>query len=290
MKNRNWIWILLIAASVAAFFGYCSVDAMRTDTRPPEIRMDGAVPEVSVGDPRQLLTQGVSAEDQEDGDVTDSLVVENITMLRQDGTVQVTYAAFDRAGNVAKAQREMRYTDYQSPRFTLREPMIYRLGTNFDILSSIGAEDVLDGDIQHRVRATMLGETSLSQTGTHVVQFQVTNSLGDTRTQNLPVEVIAENPYEAALTLTQYLVYLKPGDVFVPNAYLNSFTRQGRTMDLTSGLPNHYSLETKGQVQTQNPGTYSVEFNVTYTDVHETNPALNREYTAHSKLIVIVEG
>ena len=61
-------------------------------------------------------------------------------------------------------------------------------------------------------------------------------------------------------------------------------------MDLTGGLPARYVLQTKGQVQTQNPGIYSVDFTVTYTEVNEKNPAASREYVAHSKQIVIVEG
>ena len=130
----------------------------------------------------------------------------------------------------------------------------------------------------------------LSQTGTHVVRFQVTNSLGDTHTQNLPVEIIEEDLYDADMELTSYLVYMPRGSTYNPESYLESFTRQGRRMDLTGGLPARYVLQTKGQVQTQNPGIYSVDFTVTYTEVNEKNPAASREYVAHSKQIVIVEG
>jgi len=290
MKKRNWFWIAMILLALGAFFGYRALDAMRADTRPPEIRMDGTVPEISVKDPKSAMTVGVSATDWENGDVTDSLVVENITLVNSDGTVSVSYAAFDDAGNVAKGQREMKYTDYRSPRFTLKQPLIYMQNQSFDVLANIGAEDLLDGDIQHRVRATVLGDGNLSQVGTHVVHFQVTNSLGDIYTQNLPVEIIAEDPYDADLELTSYLVYLPRGSAFTPEIYLKNFVRQGRLMDLTRGLPARYTLQTKGQVQTQNPGTYSVEFTVTYTEVNERNPAATREYVAHSKQIVIVEG
>ncbi len=290
MKKRNWIWILLILLTLGVFFGYRALDAIRTDKRPPEIRMDGTVPEISVKDPKSAMTVGITATDWESGDVTDSLVVENITLLNSDGTVSVSYAAFDAAGNVAKGQREMKFRDYRSPRFTLKQPLIYRQGQSFDVLANIGAEDLLDGDIQHRVRATILGDGNLSQTGTHVVRFQVTNSLGDTHTQNLPVEIVEEDLYDADMELTSYLVYMPRGSTYNPESYLESFTRQGRRMDLTGGLPARYVLQIKGQVQTQNPGIYSVDFTVTYTEVNEKNPAASREYVAHSKQIVIVEG
>lgn len=290
MKKRNWIWILLILLALGAFFGYRTMVAMGTDSQPPEIRMDGSVPEVSVKDPKSALAAGMTAVDREDGDVTDSIVVENITMVSPDGTVSVSYAAFDAAGNVSRAQREAKYSDYRSPRFTLKQPLVYRQNQSFDVLGNIGAEDVIDGDIQHRVRATMLGEGNLTQVGTHVIRFQVTNSLGDTHTQNLTVEVIAEDIYNADMELTSYMVYLPRGSAFNPESYLKSFTRQGRLMDLTSGLPARYTLQTKGTVQTQSPGTYSVEYIVTYTEVNENNPSITREYVARSKQIVIVEG
>jgi hypothetical protein len=290
MKKRNWICIVLILLSLAAFFSYRMMAAMGNDSRPPEIRMDGSVPEISVKDPKSALTEGITAIDREDGDVTDSLVVENITMVRNDGTVSVSYAAFDAAGNVTRAQREAKYTDYRSPRFSLRQPMIYMQGQNFDVLSNIRATDLLDGDIQHRVRATMLGEGDLSQAGTHVIRFQVTNSLGDTHTQHLPVDVITEDLYDADMELTDYLIYLPRGSAYDPEHYLQSFTRQGRLMDLTGGLPARYVLQTKGQVQTQNPGVYTIEYIVTYTEVNENNSSISGEYVARSKQIVIVEG
>lgn len=290
MKKGNWFWILVIIATVAVFAGYCSLDAMRTDTKEPEIHMGSDVIEVSVADDKRALLQGITADDNRDGDVTDSLVVESITMLESSGTVNVTYAAFDAAGNVARAERKAVYTDYVSPRFTLDKPLVYTQGASFDVLSNIGATDVFDGDIQHRVRATVLGEESLSTAGTHVVQFQVTNSLGDTQTKSFPVEVMAGDPYDADMKLKQYIVYLDVGSAFNPATYLDSFTYQRSNVELSGVVPAGFDLETKGVVQTQNPGTYTVSYTLTYTEVNENNPANSREYTAYSKLIVIVEG
>lgn len=290
MKNRNWFWILVIIVTVAAFLGYCSLDAMRTDTKAPEIKLASDMLEVSVEDPKSALLQGVSAADNKDGDVTDSLVVENITMLDSTGTVTVSYAAFDAAGNVARAERKAVYTDYVSPRFTLSKPLIYTQGTSFDVLGNIGATDVFDGDIQHRVRATILGEESISQAGTHVVQFQVTNSLGDTHAKSFPVEVMTGDPYDADLELEQYIVYLPVGSVFNAASYLKSFSYQRSRVELSGVVPAGFDLETKGQVQTQNPGTYTVSYTLTYTEGDENNSANSREYTAYSKLIVVVEG
>ena len=42
----------------------------------------------------------MTAEDERDGDVTDSLVVQEISGFNEDGTRTVTFAAVDRSGNV----------------------------------------------------------------------------------------------------------------------------------------------------------------------------------------------
>ena len=215
-------------------------------------------------------------------------VCQNLT--DSDGSISVSYAAFDSAGNVAKAKREGRYTDYERPRFTLNAPLVYTVDHSFDVLSNVGAVDAIDGDIQHRVRATTKGTSSIMALGSHMVQFQVTNSLGDTVSETFPVEVISSGIYNAALELTDYLVYLPKDAQFYPAQYLKSFTWLGEQDSLAGGLPTDYSMRTRGTVQTGYPGVYTVEYRVTFTDRDEKNPDFDRKYTGYSKLIVVVEG
>ena len=290
MKNKNWISVLLIIVCVVGYYGYRALDLARTDTKAPKIEINTERVEVSVLDPKSALLQGVTAMDNVDGDVTESVVVESISLLNRDGTISVSYAAFDSTGNVAKATREAKYTDYESPKLTLSGPLLYSYGSNFDVLSTVGATDMIDGDIQYRVRATALEEDSIAVLGTHQVRFQVNNSLGDTMALELPVEVYASDTYNAGLTLTEYLIYLPVGANFNPSSYLGDFTLRGETTNLRNGLPGNYTLRTKGEVQTQQPGVYCMEYRVTYTVRNETNPNLNQEYTGYSKLIVVVEG
>ena len=289
MKKMNWVLILLMLANLVVFFGYQALVRIRTDTTAPEIEISSQLLELSVQEPKTALLQGVSAKDNRDGDVTDSLVIESISMKDRDGTVTVGYAAFDKAGNVTKAEREVRYTDYKSPKFTVKGPLIYPYGTTFDVLSTVGAKDFLDGDIQHRVRASAMEEDTISGLGIHNVQFQVTNSLGDTVKLVLPVEVYSADEYNARMTLKEYLIYVSPGAVFVPEAYLDTFMVMGKEISLRAGLPEDYELDTTGQVMSQYPGVYPVEYRVTYTQRNRTNPELDQKYVAYSKLIVVVE-
>lgn len=290
MKKRNWLLLLLIALCLAAFFGYREYDQLHTDTRAPKIYLDEQPLEVSVADDRSALLTGVTASDNVDGDVTDSLVVESVNLLSSDGAISVGYAAFDSAGNVAKATREGRYVDYESPRFTLSAPLIYTLDRSFDVLGTVGAVDVIDGDIQHRVRATVKDGKAVTTLGSHRVQFQVTNSLGDTVSAIFPVEVLSPGVYNATLELTDYLIYLPKGSSFNAEDYLSSFTWLGEEYSLEGGLPEDYALRTRGTVRTGYPGVYAIEYRVTYTDRDEKNPDFDQKYTGYSKLIVVVEG
>lgn len=283
MKDKKWIYLMLIVLCIAVFFGYRSFDRVRTDSRAPEISVGTQQLQVSVHDPEELLLQGVTARDNRDADVTDSLVVENVRLLQADGTAVVTYAAFDRSGNVAKAQREILYTDYESPRFTLNRSLTFAHGTGFDIMDVVGARDLLDGDISHRVRATAMDDVAISNQGIHDVQFRVTNTLGQTVELTLPVEVYASGLYDARVTLTDYLVYLDAGAAFHPNQYLDSFALGSEKTELARGIPEELTVRITGEVDTGVPGVYPVAYKISM--IRGTNV-----FTGYAKLIVVVEG
>lgn len=283
MKKRDWISIVLIILCVAALLGYRAVARIRADLTPPVITVDDQLLEISVLEPRSVLLQGVSARDNVDGDVTSSLVVEGVRLVRTDGTASVTYAAFDKSGNVSKIQREVRFNDYESPKFALSQPLMFSQTSTYDVLSIITAEDMLDGDITHRIRATVLDEVPTGYAGTHDIQFRVTNSLGQMVELVLPVEIYTPSLFEGKLTLKEYLIYLKQGDYFNPKVYLDTFYLGRVEIDLKSGLPEQMKLNHSGKVETGVPGVYVIDYEVTYEQSSQV-------YTAYSRLIVVVEG
>ena len=290
MKKRTLILLMLIALCIAVFFGYRAFDRARTDSNPPVIHLEPQPPEISVNAPKGILLQDVTAVDDISGDVSDSVIVESIRLLSSDGKISVGYAAFDDAGNVAKTQREAHFNNYRSPRFTLNGPLLYPFGKSFDVLDNIGAKDFIDGDISHHVRAMLTEGTPVSTEGTHMIQFQVSNSMGDTTTEILPVEVYISDDYNAELTLKEYLVYLPINGIFNAKFYPDTFTFQRETNELGPILPNNYSLEISGDVDTHTPGIYTVTYTLTYTEKNEWTKEVIREFIGFSKLIVIVEG
>lgn len=285
MKRRTWMMLVLLVAVLAAFYGYRYRVQQHTDSNPPRIEMSEETLQLSVRDPEEALLQGVTASDREDGDVTASLIVEGIRLLDADGNATVGYAAFDRAGNVTKASRSVCFTDYESPRFSLSAPLLLHQSSNLDALNYIHATDLLDGDITHRIRATVLTENVISTVGEHLVEFRVTNSLGDTVKLELPLEVYAQT-YQATLNLTDYLIYLPVGADFDPVHYLSSYKERNETISLKDGIPGTLSVQTVGTVDTDTPGVYTIEYRLqTLAGENETV-----QTKACTKLIVVVEG
>lgn len=281
MIKNNWMTLAVLLLSILALIGYRVYEGLGTDTVAPEITVDTEVLEISAKDGKDVLLQGVTAIDDRDGDVTASLVVEGISQINDSHEVTVTYAAFDSSGNVAKTTRTVRYTDYVSPRFILDRPLVYASGVSFDILTAIRAEDVLEGDISHRIKATSLDETTVTTAGAHTIAFRVTNALGDTAELTLPVEVYTER-YNAQLTLTEYLVYVKAGEKFDYQNYLDTFVARDVVLELNGKIPSNVTIQTVGYVDEKVPGVYALSMTATQQQG-------NQDYVAYTRLIVVVE-
>ncbi len=283
MKKRKIILhILALVVAVASFFLFQAYTRVKTDTVPPKFTVDTAQIELSVSDPESMLLQGISAYDSRDGDVTHTILVESITAINEEHVAIVTYAAFDRSGNVGKIKRNVHYTDYHSPRITLSHPACFIASEAEKLMNYVGAEDVLEGDIGRRVRATIVSNTSIREEGVHKVRFSVTNSLGDTVQLEMPIQVYANGLYNAQLSLSEYIVYLPKGSSFSPNDYLMTFTYSGKNINLSRSLPMDVTVKCDNNVNTHTPGVYSVKYTVTFIDRNVT-------YTAYSNLIVVIE-
>lgn len=63
------------------------------------------------GDDEDVHFEGVKTEDNNDGNLTSSVVVESKTPLSADDQRIITYAVIDKKGNVGRAERKVSYTD-----------------------------------------------------------------------------------------------------------------------------------------------------------------------------------
>ena len=276
MKAKGRIALLaLVLVCCAAFAVYRIADARCADREAPQITMAQDELRLSVKDGTQKLLSGVTAHDAQDGDVTDLLVVESVRGIVADKRFTVTYAAFDAAGNVTKAQRTVYYEDYTSPCFTLTAPLIFREGA-VDVFAPLGADDVFDGSLKDRIKGTLVsGESQISQPGDYTVAFRVTNSLGDTAYLTAPVQVLPAGSSNAELTLTSYLVYLGKNEAFAPETYLDTLCAGGQTVSLDEG---NVPVQIESSVDMTKAGIYCVDYTAAYG-----------QYTAYTRLLVVVE-
>ena len=135
------------------------------------------------------MEKGITAYDEKDGDITDSLVIESVYDFLEKGRRLVSYAAFDRDGHVAKASRQLIYTDYHSPKISCAKPFSFPVGTQ-DILDSVYATDCIDGDISNKVEITGDSVFFLNIAGEYEIWLQVTNSCGDMVTVPVTLEMV----------------------------------------------------------------------------------------------------
>lgn len=283
MKRVTLLSLGVLVLAVALFSGYLLWVHNNIDTTGPVITVSEELLEISVKDSQEALMQGITAIDDRDGDVTARMLVESIYGITEDNITTVTYAAFDGAGNVSKLQRQVKYKDYTPPTFELYKDLCFAGGSGFDVLEYVGASDVIEGDIRRRVRATLISNTkNITNIGSHLVRFQVTNSLGDTVQADIPVEVYDPEWYTADIELKEYLVYLKVGDSFDPDAYLETFLVRGDEIDVSRQIPEDVYYNVDNKVSTRRPGVYTVTYNLT------TNINL-MSFSGQAVLVVIVE-
>ena len=125
MKKLRWFAITLFLLSVVLYALDQNQIRRKTDQTIPKISMDQDEIQVSVKDPEKVWKKGITAYDEKDGDITDSLVIESVSTFLEKGRRLVSYAAFDRDGHVAKASRQLIYTDYHSPKISCAKPFSF---------------------------------------------------------------------------------------------------------------------------------------------------------------------
>lgn len=278
-KTAKWILSVLLIICLVLFGLYYVKSQRSLDCTPPVISLEYKEISLSVWDEQDAYLNGVTAWDDVDGDVTELLVVEGVSAIDENDSVTITYAAFDRVGNVSKAQRTVRYTDYQRPRFALSKPLIFGSGYTVNLLNYIIASDPLDGDLSDRVKVALTGDASdMSEKGTHMVDLRVTNSMGDTARITVPVEICDYEEYNSSVILSDNLIYLKQGSVFAAENYLVELDVGTRKISLEQLIAEDADIDIRSNVDTNVLGTYHVDYTINYGSC-----------VGFTRLIVVVE-
>lgn len=105
--KRGLIAVMVIACLVLG--AVAVVIKLTDDNQPPEIQIQEGEVTYTEGDSYDGLLEGVTATDNRDGDVTDSLLVEDVYPAADGSAATVVYVARDSSNNITKATRTVGY-------------------------------------------------------------------------------------------------------------------------------------------------------------------------------------
>lgn len=115
--GRKVIGSVLIIISAACLV-LLIIGSLGKDKNAPEISFpEGTEITYAENEPESKLLKDVTAFDKEDGEVTDSLIIESIYDFNN-GTAKVVYAVRDKSGNITKAERIISYVKAEEPEIT----------------------------------------------------------------------------------------------------------------------------------------------------------------------------
>lgn len=254
MKVLRITTIILFAVTSCIFAWFYFDTQVNTDTTYPTLQIDEPLLEISIYDNEEVLLQGVTAYDTKDGDLTANVIVESISQFSEENTCTVTYAVADSDKHVAKSTRKIFYTDYTSPRFILKQPMIFSVGTTVDINNIVGAVDCIEGDISDRVIVSAT-DYQANSAGVFNLSLQATNSKGDIIYLDLDIYAEERNVRAPKIELTDYLIYVKTGEILDFKSYIESITSDYYEID-------EESIVITESYDAQTPGIYSVHYYV----------------------------
>lgn len=280
---------LFFVVSCVVFGIYMVKTKMVEDHTPPVITCEDDTIELSVSAEPSELLKGITAKDDRDGDITDSVLISSMSHFIGKGKRTVTYIVFDKANQAATLNRTVIYTDYTSPKIRLTKPLRYNSdqAMNANFMENLSAEDCLDGDISGQARMVKGDSYYTAEPGEYPVTLQVSNSAGDVR--SLPVSLVitdSKDHTEAAKCypmLSEYIVYTKVGQSVDAASYLTGLVRNGAELSFAedAGLLKAHAedVSISSNVDYENPGVYTIAYS--YTS--------EAGVTAVTKLYVVVE-
>lgn len=263
---------------IVCFIYTIYTDFVKLDDTVPQISADGDL-FVEVGAGEKELLEGVSAYDEEDGDLTNKIMLKNVSNVNRNGCCKAMYVVFDSNGNQAECYRNIMYSNYLIPQFKLRNSMVYNTSEKIDILENVESYDVFGDEISYRIR---LEETNVEvqKEGEYFIKVSVTDNMGGNAELEIPV--IVSDKYKNAKTpeieLNDYIVYTNVGAGLNLREYINSVTA---ALEISSGdVLTTEDVIVSGDVDYNTPGVYKVNYSVTDRVTDE---------TAVESLIVVVQ-
>ncbi len=290
MKILRLSGLIVFLFSFAVFTWFRISEVKSSDTTGPVFDCKADSLAVSVKTTEEDLLEGITAYDQKDGDVTDTIMIEKLSGFITAEKRKLTYAAYDSSNNVTKYERELTYTDYTPPRFSITKPFSFSVSGQDSITGYLTATDCIDGDLTDKITYEAPNEIMGQSVGTYEVKFFVTNSAGDTACLPVTVEyhyTDADNADRVPeIELSDYLIYIKTGTAFNPRSFLKGVKigakqysiQTNQSIPAADNVISQDRITVKSGVNQKEPGVYEVNYSMTEDGFQGT-----------TKLLVVVE-
>ena len=215
---------------------------------------------LTVGDEFDPLAD-VTAEDEEDGDITDKIeILNNEVDTTKPGKYEVTYKVTDSGGashvKTIKVTVNPKMEPLNAAPIIKAEDKTLTVGDAFDPMADVTATDAEDGNLTDKIEI-LNNEVDTTKPGKYEVTYKVTDSKGASYTKTITVTV---NPKMAVLnaipTIKAEDKILTVGDTFDPKADVTA--EDVEDGDLTDKIE-----VLKNEVDTTKAGKYEVTYKVT---------------------------
>lgn len=267
---RKWLISLMVVCSIVLAGGVAFL-YMTRDTKGPEISFEsGKNQQYEDGMSTEELLENVKAMDDKDGDVSDTLAVENIYTKGTDKVV-VVYVAKDNSNNVTKKEMTMSTEGTDTEEETEMS----------DIPTVSDGEETQESDGEG---ADQMSDTE--DTDTLTDDAQKTEGSDMTETPDVTPGLTEDNPEEEARkTQEDKITLLSPQ---APRFYLTTYYTEvavgtaidqlSFVKDIQDDVDERYELfkhiMIEGSVDTNTPGTYELTYYALDTNGNSSNAAV----------------
>ncbi|MTH54073.1 DUF5011 domain-containing protein, partial [Bacillus mangrovi] len=193
---------------------------------------------------------GVSASDNNDGDLTSAIKVTGSVNVNGVGIYVLTYSVTDKSGNTSSAERKVTVIDNVKPVITGTQDKQINFNDAFNPLAGVSASDNNDGDLTSAIKVT--GSVNINKAGIYVLTYSVTDKSGNTSSAQRKITVI--DNIKPVITGTQDK-QINFNDAFDPLAGVTA--SDNNDGDLTS------AIKIEGLVDVNKAGSYTLTYSVT---------------------------
>lgn len=271
MSKKNRIFLILFLSINLIYICFILISKIGdlNKNELPVIKMNENLITVKASASEDTLLNGLSAYDEEDGDLSDDIFIYNISSFDENNERVITYGVFDSSNQLVIASRKLKYSNYSAPKFSSTRSFI-NMNMSSDNFSFIHAKSVVDGDISNKISLTK------SEVNDSIVyHFSVSDSTGTSSSFEIRDEINLNALYSNIdITLKKYLVYVHVGDDF--DFYDN-------IKSISTNLGNYNHLKNDVDIETN--------YDSNKKGIYEARFTLNRSNGDYgiSKMLIIVE-